>query len=95
MSSSFSMKPYSHAAIGLGLVASASLLLSGCKAKEQGSGAPPPAQVIQVNDMNLITIDKNDVPKFPLTPAGQVDSASKLNAWSTKQSALSAASIYS
>ena len=77
------MKPFSRAAIGLGLVASASLLVSGCKAKDQGDGAPPPAQVIQVNDMNLITIDKNDVPKFPLTPAGQVDSASKLTATGT------------
>jgi membrane fusion protein, heavy metal efflux system len=77
------MKPFSRAAIGLGLVTSASLLLSGCKANDQGNGAPPPAQVIQVNDMNLITIDKNDVPKFPLTPAGQVDSASKLTATGT------------
>jgi membrane fusion protein, heavy metal efflux system len=83
MSSSFCMKPFSRAAIGLGLVTSASLLLSGCKANDQGNGAPPPAQVIQVNDMNLITIDKNDVPKFPLTPAGQVDSASKLTATGT------------
>ena len=83
MSSSFGMNPFSRAAISLGLIAAASLLLSGCKAKEQGSGAPPPAQVIQVNDMNLITIDKNDLPKFPLTPAGQVDSASQLTATGT------------
>jgi len=49
-------------------------LLSGCKGakdKDQGEGAPPPSQVIQVADMNLITIDKNDVPKFPVVPAGR------------------------
>jgi cobalt-zinc-cadmium efflux system membrane fusion protein len=53
-------------------------MLSGCKNKDQGDGAPPPAQVVQVRDMNLITIDKDDVAKFPLTTAGQVEAASDL-----------------
>jgi cobalt-zinc-cadmium efflux system membrane fusion protein len=57
--------------------------LSGCKGKDHGDGAPPPAQVIQVADMNLITIDSNDVAKFPLAPAGQVESASELIATGT------------
>jgi hypothetical protein len=46
-------------------------------------GAPPPAQVIQVADMNLITIDNNDVAKFPLVQAGQIKSASELTATGT------------
>jgi cobalt-zinc-cadmium efflux system membrane fusion protein len=66
----------------LALVASLSLL-SGCKAKDQGDGAPPPAQVIAVNDMNLITIDKNDVAKFPLFAAEKVETASELTATGT------------
>lgn len=83
MSTSICMKSFPRTAFALGLAASAGFLLSGCKAKEQGDGAPPPAQVIQVNDMNLITIDKNDVAKFPLTQAGQVDTASELTATGT------------
>jgi len=69
--------------IALGLAASMSSL-SGCKgSNDKGDSAPPSAQVIQVADMNLITIDKNDVPKFPLVSAGQVDSASELTATGT------------
>ena len=58
-------------------------LLSGCKAKEQGDSTPPPAQVIPVNDMNLITIDKDDAPKFPVVEATQVETASELTATGT------------
>ncbi len=58
----------------------AALVLSGCKSKESGSGAPPPAQVTEVADMNLITIDKNDVSKFPLATAESTDVASELAA---------------
>ncbi len=56
------------------------LLATGCKDKDQGSGAPPPAQVIQVPDMNLLTIDQNDVAKFPLVAAQSVQEASELSA---------------
>jgi membrane fusion protein, heavy metal efflux system len=66
--------------LALGLVALASLALSGCKNKNEGDGAPPPAKVIQVADMNLVTIDANDVAKFPLTAATQIESASELTA---------------
>jgi cobalt-zinc-cadmium efflux system membrane fusion protein len=69
--------------LALVLAASAALVLSGCKGKDQGEVATPPAQVIQVADMNLITIDGNDVAKFPLSTAGQVESASQLTATGT------------
>jgi cobalt-zinc-cadmium efflux system membrane fusion protein len=69
--------------LGLALAASLSLALCGCKAKDVGNGAPPPAQVINVADMNMITIDKNDVSKFPVVQAGQIDSASELTATGT------------
>ena len=55
-------------------------VLTGCKSKEEGSGAPPQAQVIQVADMNLLTINAKDVDKFPLTTATQVESAAELTA---------------
>jgi cobalt-zinc-cadmium efflux system membrane fusion protein len=76
------VKPIPRLALAVGLAAS--LVLSGCKSKEQGDGAPPQNQkVITVSDMNLITIDKDDVPKFPLVAAGQIESASELTATGT------------
>jgi cobalt-zinc-cadmium efflux system membrane fusion protein len=66
--------------IALLLAAAASLSFSGCEKKDQGSGAPPPAQVIQVPDMSLITIDQNDVAKFPLVPADKTELSSELSA---------------
>jgi cobalt-zinc-cadmium efflux system membrane fusion protein len=64
----------------LAMAISCGLVLSGCKGKDEGDGAPPPAKVIQVADMNLITIDAGDVAKFPLATAGQIESASELTA---------------
>jgi cobalt-zinc-cadmium efflux system membrane fusion protein len=61
----------------------ACIALSGCKGKEEGNGAPPPANVVQVADMNLITIDKNDVPKFPVVTAGEIQMPSELNVTGT------------
>jgi len=81
------LKHYSKYSIGRASVAFVLVvtvsLFCGCKAKETGNGAPPPAQVIQVADMNLITIDKNDVAKFSIITAGQVDSATELTATGT------------
>ena len=75
------LRQFLKAPLALGLAASAVLLLAGCKAKEQGDGAPPANQpVIQVADMNLISIDKDDVAKFPLTSVGQIETASDLTA---------------
>lgn len=61
---------------GIGLT----LVPTGCGSKDEGSGAPPPAKVVEVTDMNVITIDKNDVSKFPIVTAGQVESPAELKA---------------
>jgi cobalt-zinc-cadmium efflux system membrane fusion protein len=78
------MKPYSYLkqfpTIALALALTATLGLSGCKPKPQGDSAPPPAKVIQVADMNLLTIDAKDAAKFPLVAASQIQSASELTA---------------
>jgi cobalt-zinc-cadmium efflux system membrane fusion protein len=66
--------------LALALAALCGLALSGCKGKGDNDGAPPPAKVIQVADMNLVTIDANDVTKFPLATATQIESASELTA---------------
>ncbi len=62
------------------LTAPLCLGLSGCKGAQQSDGAPPPARVIQVPDMNLITIDSNDVNKFPLAAAEKVESVDQMSA---------------
>jgi len=60
------------------------ILFTGCKAKDTGDTAPPAdQQVVHVNDMNTITIDKNDVAKFPVVAVSQVESASELTATGT------------
>lgn len=56
------------------------LALAGCKSEEQGSGAPPPAKVVQVPDMNLITLDSADAAKFPVVTADKMELAGELNA---------------
>jgi cobalt-zinc-cadmium efflux system membrane fusion protein len=68
----------------LGIALTASLLIGGCKAKEEGDGAPPAnPQVVQVADMNLITIDAKDAPKFPTVSAENIETVSALNATCT------------
>ncbi len=56
------------------------MVLTGCSKKEAGSGAPPPAQVIQAPDMNLLTVPEADVSKFPVVTVERVESASELHA---------------
>ena len=72
-----------HGARAVVAAAVLSVLLAGCGSKDQGSGAPPPAQVIHVSDMNLITIDRNDVPKFPLAQADEIEAAAELKTTGT------------
>jgi cobalt-zinc-cadmium efflux system membrane fusion protein len=65
----------------LALALSAALLAStGCKDKAQGEVNTSTPPVIQVADMNLITIDPKDAAKFPLNTAGQIESANELTA---------------
>ena len=66
----------------LALASLAILTLTGCKGKDESASASAP-QVIHVADMNLITIDPKDAPKFPLATAGQIVSATELNATGT------------
>jgi cobalt-zinc-cadmium efflux system membrane fusion protein len=78
------LKPMSLLTLAVGLAASQCLVLSGCKAKAPGDTAPPQNQkVITLADMNLITIDKDDVAKFPLVAAGKIESASELTTTGT------------
>lgn len=72
-------KTLSSITLGTSLIAP----LIGCGSKEEGSGAPPPAKVVEVSDMNLITIDKNDVAKFPSVAAGQIETAAEMTATGT------------
>jgi membrane fusion protein, heavy metal efflux system len=80
MTSYFFLRRFPRGSTPLALAALLSLGLFGCKGKDQGDGAPPPAQVINVADMNMISIDPKDVAKFPLTAASQTESASELTA---------------
>jgi cobalt-zinc-cadmium efflux system membrane fusion protein len=78
--------PFERCSISRAVLAAGACLtiaLSGCHGKEEGDGAPPPAKVVEVSDMNVITIDKNDVGKFPLTTAGQIEAPSELKATGT------------
>ncbi|WP_420239226.1 efflux RND transporter periplasmic adaptor subunit [Telmatobacter bradus] len=52
----------------------------GCKKKDDGATAPPPAKVVQIADMNTIAIDPNDVAKFQLAAAESVEDTSQLKA---------------
>jgi cobalt-zinc-cadmium efflux system membrane fusion protein len=74
-----SVKKYGAASLAGALIASLILVLSGCKSGPEGGGAPPPAHVIEVQDMNRITIDSNDVGKFQLARAEKIESAGMLN----------------
>jgi cobalt-zinc-cadmium efflux system membrane fusion protein len=69
----------SQSLIALALGISVIPALCGCKGKEQGETAPPPSKVVEVADMNLITIDQKDIPKFPLAQAGQIEAPAELN----------------
>ena len=59
---------------------SVGISLTGCKSVSQGNGAPPPAQVVTVHDMNRITLDSKDAEKFSLVTAEAAKSASVLQA---------------
>ena len=69
-----------HGPKSLLVIAASFSILTGCKGKESGDTAPPPAKVVEVTDMNLITIDSKDANQFPQVQADQVEAASELSA---------------
>jgi len=80
MMSNSSLRRYRAASLACALAASLAMILSGCKSKPEGDGAPPPAHVVQVTDMNLITIESDDVGKFQLAAAEKIELAGELKA---------------
>jgi cobalt-zinc-cadmium efflux system membrane fusion protein len=59
------------------------LSVAGCKSKDEGSGAPPSAKVIEVSNMSLITIPSADSGKYPIVTAGQIEAPAELSATGT------------
>ena len=57
--------------------------LVACNPTPQGDGAPPPAKVITVHDMNLISIAKKDQSRFSLITAEKLEIPSELEATGT------------
>ena len=57
-----------------------SVAVSGCRSAEKGDVAPPPAHVVQSQDMSLITVDAKDREKFKTVAAEKIESAGELNA---------------
>ncbi len=65
------------------LAASVICGMAACHSKPEGDGAPPPAKVITVQDMNVITVPDSDRGKFQLATAGQVEASNELSATGT------------
>ncbi len=65
------------------LAASVICGIPACQSKPEGDGAPPPAKVITVQDMNVITVPDSDREKFRLATAGQVEAPNELRATGT------------
>ena len=61
-------------------LAATTVAIGGCKSTVKGDGAPPPAHVVQVQDMNLLTVDGKDAEKFKTVAADEIESAGELNA---------------
>lgn len=80
MRSTFSSQHLRSAVCACFALLLAGAFLTGCKTQPQGDGAPPPAKVIQVPDMSLITIPSTDAGKFPVVTADKIESAEQLNA---------------
>ena len=62
------------------LTALAACCIAACHGKTEGDGAPPPAKVITVQDMNVLTIPDADRGRFSLATAGQMEAPNQLNA---------------
>ncbi len=66
-------------------LAALTLPFTGCKKQEQGDGAPPPANVVHVGDMNVVTVDATKAKLFALTEAGKMETATQLTATGSVQ----------
>jgi membrane fusion protein, heavy metal efflux system len=69
--------------VPIAVFASTALLLPGCHAKHQEDAAPPPAHVVELHDMNLITVDPQEQAKFQVVSAESVSSYSQVDATGT------------
>ena len=78
-----SLEPRAGIAAGFAIGASLCLAVTGCKSKDDGSGAPPPAKVVEVSNMSLISIPAADAHKFPIVAASQIEASSELSATGT------------
>jgi cobalt-zinc-cadmium efflux system membrane fusion protein len=54
--------------------------IAACHGKTEGDGAPPPAKVITVQDMNLLTVPDTDRGRFGLATAEQIEAPNQLSA---------------
>ena len=52
----------------------------GCKKKDDAASNTPAVKVVPVSDMSVLTIDPNDVAKFPLAAAESVEDTAQLKA---------------
>jgi len=73
------MKQSPKTALALTLT-TALLASTGCKPKQQGDTARTTPQVIQVADMNLLTVDPKDAANFHLVAVDKIEAASELTA---------------
>lgn len=53
-------------------------VITSCKKEASGDGAPPPAKVVHVPDMNVVSVDPQKVYLFPLQTAEKTETASQL-----------------
>ena len=60
------------------LCAATLMTLAACKGKQEGNGAPPPAKVVTLSDMNRIQIPQADVAKFPVVAADGIDAVAEI-----------------
>ena len=78
------MKQYSHAkkySAALTSLALGATLLAGCKEKEHGDGAPPPAEVVTKGDMSLFSVARPE--QFPLVTAESFEAPGELSVTGT------------
>lgn len=76
-------RPFSRLSPALAIGALISLSVAGCKSKDEGNGAPPAANVVEVSNMSLITIPAGDSGKFPIVTASQIEAPAELSATGT------------